>query len=238
MHKFSGNIKSLTIKSTKINLFICSILIFLSLSFTTTVYSANVELAWNWEQPSGMVLDNYNLYQGTSSGNYTAVIDVGAQASYSVPNLVEGTTYYFSVTAKSADGLESAYSEELKVDIPDEDTSPQVAGVTLAWNWEQPSGMVLDNFNIYQGTSSGNYTTVIDVGTQTSYSVSNLIAGTTYYFSVTAKSTDGSESAYSAELKVDVPDAPPANTPPAAANCFLCLCRGRVGIRSPYSIRR
>ena len=56
----------------------------------------------------------------------------------------------------------------------------------------------LAGFKVYFGTSSGNYTTVINVGNVTAYVVSNLASGT-YYFTVTSYSFPGYESDFSNE---------------------------------------
>lgn len=53
----------------------------------------------------------YKVYYGTSSGNYTSIVDVGNVTIYTVTGLsVE--TYYFAVTASNANG-ESVYSNEV-----------------------------------------------------------------------------------------------------------------------------
>jgi hypothetical protein len=64
------------------------------------------------------------------------------------------------------------------------------ANVTLAWDVE--SGVA--GYRLHYGTSSGSYTQSSDVGTNTSATVSNLTAGQTYYFVVTAYNSGGLES--------------------------------------------
>jgi hypothetical protein len=65
---------------------------------------------------------------------------------------------------------------------------------------------------IYFGTSSGVYGTPIDVGTQTTYTVTGLAIGP-YYFAVTAYNTAGTESTFSNEAtKIIVDTAPPVMT--------------------------
>jgi hypothetical protein len=71
--------------------------------------------------------------------------------------------------------------------------------VTLAWN---PSlSPNVGGYELYYGLSSGQYTTVLDVGNQTRYTVSDLEDGVIYYFAVTAYDTTGTiESAFSNEV--------------------------------------
>ncbi|MGD0885063.1 MAG: fibronectin type III domain-containing protein [Thermodesulfovibrionales bacterium] len=58
----------------------------------------------------------------------------------------------------------------------------------------------LAGYKIYYGTASGNYSQSISVGNVTTYTVSNLTAGATYYFAVTAYDTAGNQSAYSNQV--------------------------------------
>jgi len=58
----------------------------------------------------------------------------------------------------------------------------------------------LAGYKVYTGISSGNYTQNIDVGNVTSYTATNLSAGTTYYFAVTAYDTSGNQSSFSNEI--------------------------------------
>src|SRR3989338_5402020 len=74
-------------------------------------------------------------------------------------------------------------------------------------SWDPPTTNVdgspltdLGGYKIYYGIASGSYTTSIDVGNTVSYTVTNLIAETTYYFAATAYDTLYNESGYSNEV--------------------------------------
>jgi hypothetical protein len=74
---------------------------------------------------------------------------------------------------------------------------------TLAWdapvtNTDGTPLTDLAGYKIYFGASSGNYTSVIDVGNVTKYTVTNLSSGT-YYFAVVSYDIAGIESDYSNE---------------------------------------
>jgi hypothetical protein len=71
------------------------------------------------------------------------------------------------------------------------------AVVTLAWD---PSGADVAGYRVYYGSASRAYFTSIDVGDNTSCSVSNLVVGSTYFFAVTAYNALGVESDYSGEI--------------------------------------
>ena len=70
--------------------------------------------------------------------------------------------------------------------------------VTLAWDPSIPSTDVT-SYSIYYGVSTGSYTNLVEVGLGTNGVVSNLVAGTTYYFAATAHTLSGLESVFSNE---------------------------------------
>jgi hypothetical protein len=73
-----------------------------------------------WTAPAASV-SGYRVYYGTSSRAYEQEKGTGlfvANTTVSVPNLDSGTTYYFAVTAVTADGAESTYSSEATKAIP------------------------------------------------------------------------------------------------------------------------
>jgi regulation of enolase protein 1 (concanavalin A-like superfamily) len=92
----------------------------------------------------------------------------------------------------------------------------RAATATLGWNASTSGGVA--GYKVYQGTSSGNYTSSINAGNATQATASNLVSGTTYYFAVTAYTGAGAESAYSTEISY-TPTAgtnspPPTNSTP------------------------
>jgi hypothetical protein len=84
---------------------------------------------------------------------------------------------------------------------------------SLQWDYTA-SGAA--GFVLYCGTSSGNYTTRIDVGNTTSYTISNLTNGATYFCAVTAYDSAKHESLYSSQIQFTVPNSTP--TAPLAPN--------------------
>ncbi len=78
--------------------------------------------------------------------------------------------------------------------------------VTLAWD---ASISPVAGYRIYYGNGSGVYTNIIDVGAVSSATVSNLVAGSTYYFAATAYDTAGLESTFSSEISYAVPTPTP-----------------------------
>jgi hypothetical protein len=77
------------------------------------------------------------------------------------------------------------------------------ASVTLAWDPNSEPDVA--GYRVYYGKALGNYEAVIDVGNQTTYSISDLEDGEAYYFVVTAYDLLGRESDFSSELKYPEP---------------------------------
>lgn len=74
----------------------------------------------------------------------------------------------------------------------------------LAWDASTSSGVA--GYKISYGQASGSYTSTIDVGNKTTYTVPSLQEGTKYYFGVKAyDSAKTTESAYSNEASFTVP---------------------------------
>jgi len=120
---------------------------------------------------------------GLAAGTYAATVMVTATkgGSISVP-------VTFTVTSGSTTGLKS--------------TSSSVGTVTLTWD---PSTVTnLAGYKIYIGTASGGYGSPITVGNVTSYTISNLGIGSTYYFAVTDYNTSGVESGFSNEVSKSI----------------------------------
>ena len=86
------------------------------IAFCTLVSAFNthalqtVTLAWNANSETNLA--GYKLHYGTASRAYTNVSNLGNVLSASV-TLLEGSTYYFAVTAVNTLGVESDYSQEV-----------------------------------------------------------------------------------------------------------------------------
>jgi hypothetical protein len=75
-------------------------------------------------------------------------------------------------------------------------TNPTVS-VTLTWPASADPSVT--GYKVYYGVASGTYTNALNVGPATTATVSNLSAGTRYYFAATAYNSSGVESLYSIE---------------------------------------
>src|SRR5262245_7424620 len=86
-----------------------------SLLIPSASHAASVTLAWD-AGATGTV--GYTVYSGESTRSYSNRNDVGNATTIQVNGLVEGTTYYFAVTAYDSAKTESVYSNEVSKTIP------------------------------------------------------------------------------------------------------------------------
>jgi fibronectin type 3 domain-containing protein len=84
------------------------------------------------------------------------------------------------------------------------------AQATLAWDPNTETDLA--GYRIHYGTASGSYTVHLDVHNVTTYTVTGLADGQTYYFAATAYNASGSESGYSNQVTFS---ASSANSPPS-----------------------
>jgi hypothetical protein len=92
------------------------------------------------------------------------------------------------------------------------------AQVTLSWNPNTESDLA--GYRLHYGKTCGSYSNSIDVKRSTSYTVTGLDPGQTYYFAATAYSSAGKSSGFSSEVSYTVPaasvnqPAPPGSSAP------------------------
>ena len=104
--------------------------------------------------------------------------------------------------------------------------------LNLAWNASTSTGV--GGYKLYYGPSSKNYTSNVDVGNTTTYKMTGLTNGSTYYFALKAYNTPKSiESSYSNEASAAVP-APSTSTATwtvCANENQTCTVSGRREVR-------
>lgn len=159
--------------------------------------AANSQVTLSWTNVSGAT--SYNLYYLTSSGvtastgnRVTAVTN-----PYTLPNLTNGTAYYFIVTAISAAG--EAASNQVSA-TPDNTPSGVVAVADIGQaylSWTAVTGAT--SYNLSYSTSASMASATKLTGVSSGSAVTGLTNWTTYYFTVSTVSASG-ESAQSAAV--------------------------------------
>ena len=104
-----------------ITIFVLMAACVVSAQLTPSNPPANVVLAWD-ASPSGEVT-GYRVYWGAASRCYTNVLAT-TNLIATVTNLQRGVTYYFAVTAFTATGLESEFSNEVSYTAPARPVAP------------------------------------------------------------------------------------------------------------------
>jgi predicted phage tail protein len=156
---------------------------------TAVVGDLQATVSWALEPNT----DSYNIYWSTTTGvtpaNGTKITSV--TNPYILTGLTNGTTYYFVVTAVNSNG-ESAPSPEVNSTpmqpVPQQVTAtagPGTGQITITW---LPVANAV-SYNIYWSTFSDltphNGITKPGGVTTTSFTLTGLTSGTTYYFVVT-----------------------------------------------------
>ena len=94
-----------------------------------------------WDPLASSRLASYNIYYGTTEGEYIQRKTVpGTDSSVTIRSLPKGTQYYFAIRGVSSDGEETAFSDEVSVVVgdPDSSSAPLVASVIT----DSPNGEV------------------------------------------------------------------------------------------------
>lgn len=120
---------------------------------------------------------------------------------HNIKNLVKLTLYLSLLITLQSCGEEGGSTSVV------ESTAGGGSGNSTILTWTAPTTNVdgtsltnLAGYKVYYGTASGNYATSVDVGNVTTYTVTGLSSGTTYYFAVTAYNTNSGESGFSNEV--------------------------------------
>ncbi len=167
------------------------------------------QVALTWTASSGCSsATNYNVKRSTSSGGETTIGST-TNTTYTDTNVLDGTKYYYVVSALGAGG-EGANSSEVSA-TPLFSPPPTNLAVTnsnfgpVFLTWSMSAGAT--SYNVKRSTSSGTETTIGNTAS-TSYTDSNILYGTTYYYVVSALNAGG-EGSNSLEVSYTPPPPPP-----------------------------
>jgi len=178
-------------------------------------------VALDWNDNSELDLASYTVYRSTTSGSgYSAIASGVVTSSYADNAVVNGTTYYYVVTATDAFSNESGNSSEVSTSASSDTTPPAApTGLTatagdgsVTLNWADNSEPDLASYTVYRSTTSGSGYSVIASGLASSaYTDNSVVNGTTYYYVVTATDDSSNESSSSSEV-LAIPAVPIALT--------------------------
>jgi fibronectin type 3 domain-containing protein len=169
--------------------------------------AGDAQVTLSWKAPSsdgGEQITSYDVLEG-STANFKAGHPVASSSgtSVTVKGLTNGTTYYFEVAAVNGVGAGPA-SGSVSATPAAAITAPAAPGsltatggkgqVSLSWTAPgSTGGAAISGYIIYSGTSAGGESASPVTGSPvkgTSYTVTGLANGTTYYFKVAAVNAD------------------------------------------------
>jgi hypothetical protein len=159
-----------------------------------TATTGNAMVALNWQPSAGA--DGYNVYRAasSSSGAYSPIARNVTAPNHTDTTVVNGTTYYYYVTAVSAVGesAPSAYIGATPQGPPAAPTLlsavPRKGQVKLTWT----AAMGATSYKVQRSDNGGTTYAQIKSGvTSLTYTDSKLAAGKTYYYRVLAVNSAG-----------------------------------------------
>ena len=149
-------------------------------SNNTVIWTSNEDALWVGVLPAtGMMQQSTQVSvsvnpAGLATGSYTATVTIATANNKSIQLPVTLT-----VTSATSSG-------------------------TAQLSWDPSISTDVAGYKVYVGTASGSYSSSISVGMVTSYTVTNLGVGNTYYFAVTDYGSSGLESGFSNEVSKSI----------------------------------
>ena len=141
---------------------------------------------------------------GLKAGTYTTTIKVAASAGGNVWIPVTFTVTSGTTSGSTSTSSTSTSSTSTSTDSTSTSTSSSTSNTIATLSWYPNTETNLAGYKIHIGTAAGIYNATVDVRNVTSYNLSNLAIGTTYYFAVSAYDTAGTDSALSNEVSKSI----------------------------------
>src|SRR5205823_5379426 len=124
----------------------------------------------------GSAVTGYKVYRGTATGGETLLTTLGNATAYTDASALNGTTYYYQVSALNAvgEGARSSERSALPATVPDAATlSSATAGsnsVALALTAPASNGgSAVTGYKVFRGTAAGGETLLTTLGNVTAY---------------------------------------------------------------------
>jgi hypothetical protein len=113
--------------------------------------------------------------------------------------------------------------------------APSAFGASVSLEWDANSETNLASYALYWGTASRTYQFSSSIpAPMTRITVFDLSTNTTYYFAVTARTDDGLESDYSAEISYLAPFGPPPPPPPTNQTTITVTLEEGLDVLGPW----
>ena len=189
---------------------------------SATAGNGSVALAWSTPTSGGAPITNYSVFRGTASGGETLLTTLGNVAGWTDTGLVNGTTYFYKVSASNFKGEGSRSGEASATPkgtgiVPGSPSNVAVKpndakGILLSWRAPNNIGSTpIVGYKIYRGTVSKGETLLATIGNVVTFTDTSVRNGTTYYYQITAVNGVGesSPSTEKSAARGNAPTAPP-----------------------------
>jgi fibronectin type 3 domain-containing protein len=171
-----------------------------------------ITLTWSAAVSGGLPIQYYQVLRGSSPANLSALGNTGV-TSYTDRSLTADTLYYYAVTAVDTGGDVSPLSAIVPISTPSLPSAPAnvaaeaISKTEIDVTWTAAlSGMPLQSYSVYRGSSPANLTLLKVVGlTKLLYADRSLTSGTTYYYGIEATDTQGNISSMSSVVQATTP---------------------------------
>jgi titin len=175
----------------------------------TAVSATQVNLSWSAPTNGGSAITGYKIEYKSGISTYSVLVanTASTAATYSHTGLTTGTTYTYKISAINSVGTGSTSSEISAVptatSLPSASTAPgspsltasavSATQVNLSWSTPTNGGSAITWYKIEVKKGTGSFETLVanTASTTTAYSHTGLMAGTVYYYRVSAINSIG-----------------------------------------------
>ncbi|MCX6628088.1 MAG: DUF1800 family protein [Candidatus Solibacter sp.] len=207
--------------------------------------AGNTQIVLSWNAVAGA--STYSVYRGTAAGAESAApVATGLTGStYTHTGLVNGTTYFYKVTAVNTGGASPPSSEVSAMPVPGAPPAPTNLKATpgnsqIVLTWTASAGAV--SYKVFRGTTAGGESsTPIATGvTTTTFTNTGLTNGAKYFYKVAAVNLGGTGALSNEASSVPIPPAPasPANLTAVGGDGRVTLSWTAVAGAASYNIFR
>ncbi|MGA2031633.1 MAG: fibronectin type III domain-containing protein [Thermoguttaceae bacterium] len=164
------------------------------------------ELDLSWTDNAGQTADGYHVQRAVDHGTFVLVATLpavngsdplGTTYTWNDSSVLPGNFYEYHIQAFNVSGYNDfSGTNATTLTLPPSGLTATLAGSVVNLSWIAPSAdpSVSLAYNIYRSTTSGGETGTVPIATgltSTSFSDNTVLAGTTYYYEVTAVDAGG-----------------------------------------------
>ncbi len=207
--------------------------------FATSSSATSINLQFN---PASNAT-GYIIYRGTSASSLNS-IGITMTTLFEDKNLFQNTVYYYAVAAtngtdtSAVSAVTSIKSGAIVPSIPTGLVATAQSTTSIFLKFNEASNA--EGYVIFKGTSE-NSLEIVDTITETSFTNSSLLSGTTYYYAVAAFNREGislRSQTVSAKTQLAVPAAPTGLSVSAVSSSAIRIQFQSVATATQYIVSR